>query len=132
MSAIAPARTPVQPAWRASPELVQFLTACLDMPASGTRLAAWCRDHSAGHHDPDVRVLLPFALRALLAIDPDAPIVSHAQTVYLDNSRLNLTRMARLLSVLRRFDSEGIPCVVLKGAALAFRVLPELRRAFDG
>jgi len=121
MPAIAPGRTPVQPAWRASPALVQFLSACLDLPTSEARLTAWCRDQSTGHADPHVRVLLPFALKALLAIDPNAPIVPHAQSAYLDNSRLNLTRMARLLSVLRRFDSEGIPCVVLKGAALAFR-----------
>lgn len=112
----APASAP----WRPSPSQARLLDACLQPSADGDRrLDEWCRRYSDRPVEADTRSLLPFVFGRLKDPRPDTSAVRQAKAVYLETSWQNLSRIGRLLAVLRRFDHAGIPWVLLKGAALA-------------
>jgi hypothetical protein len=107
-------------AWRPSAAQAQLLRAVLDRSElRNAELDTWCRRNEVV--EDNVRTLLPFALARMIETSAPAGIASQAKAEYLDNTRLNLLRLGRLLDLLRHFDQSGIATVVLKGAALALR-----------
>ena len=109
-------------AWRPSTSQAPLLEACVEPPGRpGGRLETWCRDHAGRPLEPDTRSLLPFVFRRLVDADGDAGIIAQAKAAYVEASWQNLSRIGRLLAVLRRFEEDDIPAVLLKGAALTLR-----------
>jgi hypothetical protein len=107
--------------WRPSPAQAEFIAAVCAPEGSAAGLESWCSRYATGAIDDGVAALLPFAYDRLVEIAPDAGITRRAHTIHLENSRLNLMRLARVLTVVRGLAEAGIPCLVLKGMALAVR-----------
>lgn len=117
---VAAAAYRLPPPWCPPPAQADFIAAVC-APAGGTTLEDWCTRHASRPIDDGVLALLPFAFDRLLEIAPGAEVTRRAQALYLENSRLNLVRVGRLLAVLRLLGDACIPSVVLKGMALAIR-----------
>ena len=107
--------------WRSPPVQAQLVAALLDRSPDSELLGAWLGQHGAAARNGQLQTLLPLAFARLLETGSDAEIVEQARAAFFETSRLNMARVTRLLAVLGRFSEEGIPAVVLKGAALILR-----------
>lgn len=108
--------------WQPSPVQAPLLTALIGAKSlQSARLRAWCDSVGTASPPGEVVDLLSLAARAMQSAAPDAPVTALAMEVYHETATRNLLRISRLLGVLARFETAGIPAVLLKGAALALR-----------
>jgi len=98
----------------------QILTACFGDEDESRRALEACALLDRGEIDAATGRLLPFLYRRWGALTGNR-LVEMGHCAYIATWRQNRERMAHLGSVLLEFEKAGIPCMLLKGAALTLR-----------
>jgi len=98
----------------------QILTACFGDEDQSLRALEACALPDGGEIDAATGRMLPFLYRRWGALAGNR-LVEMGHCTYLATWRQNRERMAHLAAVLDEFEQAGIPCMLLKGAALILR-----------